>query len=88
MIGLGTLAKIAKGSLSLDEVMEMASAVGMDLTVQNLDEGQLPMAFERAARAASSPFCKVVALRGVTKERAVVEALLVLVPSPDNEKKG
>lgn len=81
MIGLKTLTKLAKGTVSQDEIEEMLAAMGVDLAIEPVPEDAKPIAFQRAAEAAIVPGAELVAVTGRMKNGDQVAALLILRPA-------
>ena len=80
MIGLGTLAKMAKGGMGLDEIAEMLSAMGMEMELSPLIPGGGQL--EETARAVASPGAQSVCVSGKLKGGAELRGVLILVPCP------
>jgi hypothetical protein len=76
MIGIGSLMKLAKGTLGQDELEEILAAAGMDLTCAVVKPDL--KAFRPLAAAASLPGSKLVELKGRMKGGDLFHALLVM----------
>ena len=76
MLGLGSFTKMVKGVLRPDEMAEMMSALGMDVSIQSLAVAR--ESFDGLGRAASLPDAKIVELKGTTKDGGNIYALIVM----------
>lgn len=88
MIGLGTLAKFAKGTLSQDELAELLAQFGMELEMRQVGTSQANEAFKVTAVAALQPQSSILAIRGRMQNGDQIEALIVMVPCSGNKKTG
>lgn len=86
MIGLNTIAKLAKVSMGPSDLAELFSALGWKVNFQQLQEGQRPYAFQRAATAAVQPGSACMSIHGVDKDGSLIDALLILSPPAAAEK--
>lgn len=79
---VGMLMRAKKGALSLDELNETLSALGIRAEFDDVEGGDSFEAFKALASAASLPSAKVVRMRLEIASGAAFEGLLVLRPSP------
>jgi hypothetical protein len=78
MAGLGTLLKMARGGVGVDELAEILSAMGIDMEITPLPrpEGQI----DELTNLASIPDSKAVLLSGRMKGGERIRAVLILSP--------
>ena len=88
MIGLGTLAKLAKGGIGPDELGEILSAMGVELEMAPVPFPEASKAYRDSAAGLTGPGAKLHRLSGKMKNGDRLEALLVLIPSPASTGKG
>jgi len=75
MIGLGTLAKIAKDGADPETLKALLGAMGIELDMQPIPIDRT--AFGKLAESASQPGAKMIELNGRIKDGDSVHALLV-----------
>jgi hypothetical protein len=78
MIGLGSMMKLARGGMDMDDLAEMFAAMGIEMTVEPISA--TVEAFKPLAVTASLPSSKIMELRGEMKDGGRIHALLVLSP--------
>lgn len=79
----GLLAKLTGGGFNLLDpkaAKVLLAQMGFKVDFGELEAGQVPMAFQSAAEAATLPDARVMRIKGTDPEGDRVEALLVLVP--------
>ena len=81
MIGLSSIVKLAKGNLTIDDIGEMFSALGMEVEFRQLEISEASHAFRHAALAAAKPDARLMKVSGTDKEGCQFEGLMILVPS-------
>jgi hypothetical protein len=78
-LSLGTLTKMARGGMSLEDVTGILAGAGVDLTMTNLETREaVSQEFTVAARGAARPGARVIAVKGKMKDGSTVHALLTL----------
>lgn len=82
MLRLGTLGKLARGGLGVDEISTIFEAMGLDVVFSPLSPIDYRAAFGRAGEAAAIPGARVLQIAGSDKDGERIDALLVLTPSP------
>jgi hypothetical protein len=78
MIGLGTLAKLAKGGLGPDELGELLEAAGMKVDFAPVQVADALPEFKALAEATSLPDAKILRLNARMKGGEILQALLVV----------
>jgi methylmalonyl-CoA mutase cobalamin-binding subunit len=86
VLGIDTLIRLARGSLTAEQAVELARGLGWKVDFQDLIEVERPTAFQRAASAAVQIDSKVIAISGTDAHGNLVEALLVMVPAKKLKK--
>jgi hypothetical protein len=81
MIGLGSMVKLAKGSLTPDDLAELASSMGMEIEINNVDISDAGHAFRHAALAAAKPGAKIAKVSGYDRAGAQLEAIFIIAPA-------
>ena len=85
MIGLGTLSKLAKGGLGLDELAELLSGMGMDVEFTNLTPDAAGVECITLEHSTGIPGARSISLSG-KMGGGTLRALLVLSPSRELPK--
>lgn len=80
MIGLGTLAKLAKGGLGPDELAAILEAAGMKIELGEVERPSYRSAFGAAGASLLRPGARLVRIQGVMENGDTVQALIVLAP--------
>lgn len=75
-IGIGTMMKLAKGSLGPEQLKEMLAAAGIELEFSQVKPSA--EAFVQLGKAAALPGSELMRLSGAMKDGKRIEALLVV----------
>lgn len=79
MLGLGTITKMARGGMSLEDMAGILAAAGVNLTMTTIEGREATRnEFNTLARGAARPGAKVIAVKGTMKDGSTVHALLTL----------
>ena len=79
MLGLGTLTKLARGSMSLEELGGMLQAAGIALTMTPVEGGQaVRTEFAGLAADAAKGGAKLLRIQGQMKNGDRIHALLIM----------
>lgn len=76
MIGLGTLAKLAKGGMGPEEIQTVLQSLGVDLQFEHVTK--VRAAFEGLAQSAKNPKAELIDVRGTLKGGKRVHAMLIV----------
>lgn len=80
-MGIGSLMKIARGgALGPDEMTALFEAMGMDVSMREVERNHYSAAFTETAQAASLPSSKMVVIQGADKSGQGIEALIIVAP--------
>lgn len=77
MIGLGAVIKLAKGSLTRDELLELLAQVGVQAEPHVITEGERQATFEDVARASLIAESQMVRIDAKMKDGSRATALIV-----------
>ncbi len=76
MLGLGTLAKLAKGGIGPDEFGEMLAAMGMNGEMAQVQDPR--QAIRELAVGASLPSRRMLSIHGTMRDGETLQALLIV----------
>ena len=85
-IGLGTLAKIARGGMSLDDIRELLEQMGVKMDFARIQGVTAETAFTDVARASLGDGSQTFQVVGRMKTGEQVKAVITLIPSPEKAK--
>ena len=85
--GLGSLMKMAKGGLGIDELGEMLSAAGIEMEFKPIAISKGAPAFRELAQAASLPEAHIITLQGKLKTGDSISAILVVSQKSNHGQK-
>jgi len=84
---LGLFGKLAKGVTGESDIIaQLLRAMGCNLEMEPVTPEGVESVFQRAARVSLLSGARVVRITGQMRDGEMVEAVMVLIPSPDSKK--